>query len=398
MLNIGLKKDRCNYLNNLLNNYEQMKIICAYGANDRAKVVQIISKIIKYVVLNYRNDETIGSLQHMLANISDIDVAYAQVYQDKRPPRFFKKANTSLPYELDADIRPLDLIGLNLPSFSFIEKICEDNKRVTNLLNERTEKREKTLSTLMGFDIAAFTYQIEEVVLLDENFAYAGDNLTGDVNDDFHALYCDERYQDNSILNNDYQANLQSILDARDISLVKKGGLYYIENGRHRLLYLLAREQTVAIKANVTKRIENEEFNRILIDLHNVIDFIVLKDNPYQDDERICIIHNGNLYVINNITDLQSFAEYYPHYPSLMPFVKQKIDSSIIRQFITDITNYCLYNNINILELSFTDLVLAMKIEATNNFYEAYMITCSIKNNVLTKEKLKELDKEALKR
>ncbi len=398
MLNISYKKSAVNFLNKQFNTYINMKNICSICDNDVYTVTMIISKVIKYALLNYNNGSLSLSIRDFIGKLPLIDIAYASLSQEKKGLSFFKKASLVPPYALDSDIDLLDLPGLILPDLAFIEKVCADNKQYDEILSRRDKEREEKLDTLMGFKPTAFNYVTEEIVYLNEEFNYDGLQLTGDVITDFRYLYNDERYEKSGLLNRKYSDNLTDIINARDISLFKKGSLYFISNGRHRILYLLARGNNVAIRASVSKRIENERLNDILLKLQEVISFEVFKANPYSDDEVICIIYKGNLYELSTLAELEEFASSYDTYPAIRPFVGKNIDKEQVDEWVYSIVDYCTSYGLNILEMSFCDLIEHMGVAATINLYEAYLVVGALRNKERIDKEIKELDKEELNR
>lgn len=399
MLNISYKKEAINYLNKKFSSYKEVQDFCNELGNNPNIIIQMISKVIKFAFASPGCFYSDASLASLLRWLPCIDRTYSLLVAKKGYKPVFKKVNINVPYPLDSDIDLQDLIGLRFPSIELIEKICRENTEINEMQNKKSQDRAEKLKNLSGFSRTAFTYETEELVLLDEDFIYESEGLTGEVMSDFRKLYGDERYQgNNNILYSSYSDNLARILAANDICFNKKGNVYQIVNGRHRILYLLAHGDRVAIRALVIKRIEDERLNELLIELHQRLNIIVFKDTPYSSDSDLCIVYNGGLYLIKSFEDLVVFASSLDSLPSLMPFSTSAYNIARIHELITKIIAFCAANGVNITDISFTQLVLLLNEEASSLVYEAYQAVGYIKNQENLLSEINNLDKEALNR
>lgn len=399
MLNINYKKEAISFLDKKFNNYIQMSDICRLCGNDPELVITVISKIIKCAFLNPKLIDDKAFMNDLIQEIPNIDEEYANNLPRKKGFRFGKKVKFVVPYTLDYDIDPEDLLDLRLPTLEYIKMVCRDNIFQEQLNKEQDRKRKEKIAQLVGFSATAFNYETEDLVIIDEDFEYDGLKLTGDVINDFRSLYAGERYQTvNNPLNRNYYDNLEDILAFNDIRLSKVGKLYYIYNGRHRILYLKAREQPVAIRAYVNKRIENERINELLIDLRNKISYSVFKDNPYSDDEIICIVYDSKLFVIHDEAELERFCESYDIYPASMYYIDTPLNRDDTKLWEINIKEYCDLYGINILDISFSQLVTKMGATPSANLYQAYLNVCFAKNREIVISQINEFNKENLYR
>lgn len=363
-----VNKKRINFLNKIFHNYQDMQKLCNLACNNPDEAIKLIDKVIKYAfVINNYDFLSIRDFKEKLSDIDDIEIDLSK------------------------------LKGLKLPSIEYIKSICNDNIKINNYHLMKEKRREEKLKELKGFEETAFSYLTEEIIFLDENFNYDGSNLTGDILKDFKSLY-NSYYPDSYLLKESFAENKEKIISSKDIYLTKKGSLYTIESGRHRLLYLLARGGGVYLQAKVFKRIENKEFNKVLLDLQNKIPLEVIKDNPISDDEKILILYNNNLYLINNFEDLLLFSKLKDNYPVFSHYNKGIIVKEIVNNYLLEIINFCYRENLDILSLSFSDLLIALKIEPNPSLYEAYLLYSFKENEKYLMESLKELDKKILNR
>jgi len=297
-----------NKLNQYFSNQIELSELCDEFSNNPDVVIKIISKIIKYAFVNKDFIDSNETLTDISDKIDGIDEKY-QLYLRKTRLTLFKRKNEIDPYLktiLDADIRFADIADLMVPTKEKIEEICQLNER-------EKKKREKSTrcQTQRGFDIIAFTYSRKELITITPSFQYDYPTATGNIQIDFQNKYQEERYIDRPQtlhpLNKDYQTNIEDIKTHTDILLKKVGNVYEIENGKHRILYIMKHGIPVQIPVTMTRRIEDREFNEILCILKENYQAKFYKNNILNDEPNILINIQGKAYVIKNKQELLSF-------------------------------------------------------------------------------------------
>ena len=351
------KKDIINKLNSYLEDYNNMKELCNLAGNDVNKVFSILRLIINYVLKYHFN---------IIKNTNNIVDCYYSAID-------YKENNKSI---LNGELKESDLKGIRVPSVDFINKLCE-----SNIIERREiENREKHFDELKGFSEVGFTYARPEMLHLNKKFNYYYYGCTGDAHQDYHQLYGDERYTKVDPLNplaRNYYDNVDSMKYSNNISINKYGNLYDIENGRHRLVYLLHHEWDVDIPCTVTRRIENREFNIITAKLKRNYHARIFKNNLLNDDPNILICINNKLYKINGIRELKDF---YSHISDLVYIRKYFISSFGILEyhspvFLTykkELIEYLSEAGLGILDMDFSELLKRFPNHDNQLFYEAY--------------------------
>lgn len=318
------KKNIVKLLNDLFGNTEDLSKLCSELSNDYNSVIKAINKIIKgffsdfYLVSNIKS---LVSIYYIFEKV-DVDSNYKffldNVSKNKSlfsNFKFAKKRNVISFEYLDSDIDISDLDELRIPSLDKIKEICDKNKiRIERMLDESKKEREKVLEKynsfrgLREFDEVGFSYSRRELVTIASSFMYYNDELAMEVDKDFVYLYNKDRYT-NSLsslnpLGRSYEENISDIKGSSDISLFKKGKVYEIENGRHRILYILKNKKIEQIPVMVTRRFEDKEINIILTDLINNYNVSVYKNNILNDEVNLLVKLNGIAYVISNKEEL----------------------------------------------------------------------------------------------
>ena len=151
MLSKSDKKEIVNKLNKLFTNYEELKFLCNFLCNDLNKVIETISKIIKYAFVDQSFIYWQKSLGIILQEITDVDDKYKLYLIENNKKNifsFFKakqevKINISIPF--DKDIKVSDLEGLIVPTVNEIESICNSNLKQINEDREKKIKRDNFL-------------------------------------------------------------------------------------------------------------------------------------------------------------------------------------------------------------------------------------------------------------
>ena len=292
-------------LSDLLTDYSFLLILADYCNNDYEVVIKMISKIIKHAFCIERVDKKSYLIDEDIIN--EFYINYLNRSKKKNVKTKSKKIR--LTFELDEDIRLSDLQGIELPLISTIVDACNVNKQKESEFNYKKEKRSKIYQDAIGFQETGLIYTVTEKVKFDRSIIYCHSGLTGDLEVDFTNMYNDERYGNNpdSPLYKPYIENLVSILKLNDIDVTKFGDLYFIGNGRHRILYLMYFNFDVGVPVNINKRIENKEFNVILCRLIDKYKIGFNKNNLFNDDPDILINYNGRTYNTKNLEELRRF-------------------------------------------------------------------------------------------
>jgi len=319
------RKKLIELLNNLFSNDEQLNNLCDTVSNDYDTVIKAINMIIKYVFVDHSllyNGVSLSSIFYK-AEYIDVELEYKKYLNESNGllKKIFSKKeikNYDFSFLLDSDIRVSDLKGLRLPTLDKIKEICNKNIAMEELRYKemRLEKENKkckyeSYRKFRGFDEVGFYYKRRELVPINSSLIYYHDELSGDVSFDFDKLYSSERYTDSfsnlNPLKNSYQDNIRDIKNNSDISLFKKGNVYEIENGRHRIMYILKNGKEEKIPVYLTRRFENKKVNIILKYLKDFYDIDVYKNNLLNDEINILINLYGKCYVIENEDDLIRF-------------------------------------------------------------------------------------------
>lgn len=297
-------------LNEMFNNYDELSTFCNYLSNDVNKVVDKINKIIKYAFINENFISNKFSINYLLYEVDKIDIdSMYNKYLRKINLFYLGKSNknneSNISIKLDSDIRLKDLENLSIPSLSELENICKDNIKKKGQQSKKIDFYKEQ----MNFTETEFTYTRLELVTINPSFIYYNSSLSGNIDKDFKLLYEDDRYGNNPLspLNNSYYDNIEKIKKQSDIKINKYGNLHDIENGRHRIIYILKNAKEVTIPVKMTRRIEDREFNIILGKLKEKYQVSIYKNNLLNDEYNILIIVNGNMYDIKNKDELISF-------------------------------------------------------------------------------------------
>ena len=331
MLSISEKIRIVNKLSSLFNSYDELSLLCKYLENNPDEVKKAVSKIIKssFVTRDFLNYDY--SLVRLIRGEDSIQEMYDE-YVDRSSKKglfsFFankkrkkskkelekeEKIRRSLGIEIDDDIILLDIEGIRLPSNSEIITMCEENQRTDRIEKENLQKRREFYKKHRGFDEVAFYYRRDDWLLIDSDFIYESDDLTGKIYEDYRYLYSGERYVGDhsrfSPLNNSFETNLENIRHANDISFKKRGNVYRIENGRHRIIYIIRSGNSVRIPVNIARRIEDKEFNERLISIGKEYDIDIFKNNILNDDPDILIRYEKSLYRVIGTDGVKQFEE-----------------------------------------------------------------------------------------
>ena len=331
MLSVTEKIRIVNKLSSLFGSYDELSFLCKYLENNPEEVKKAVSKIIKgsFVTGDFLNyNYSLVSLIRGDKPIQEMYDEYVEKNSKKGLFSFFsnkkrkkskkeiekdEKIRRNLRMEVDDDIILSDIEGIRLPSNSEIITMCEENQRTDRIEEEKLQKRIAFYKKHRGFDETAFYYRRDDLLLIDTDFIYESDDLTGKIYEDYRYLYSGERYVGNqsrfSPLNNSFETNLENIRKANDISFKKRGNVYRIENGRHRVIYLIRSGKSVEIPVNIARRIEDKEFNQRLISIGNDYDIDIYKNNILNDDPDILIRYENTLYRVVGNEGVKQFED-----------------------------------------------------------------------------------------
>ena len=371
------KKDITKRLNSYLEDYNKMKELCSILGNDPHKVTNTIKMIIKYVLKYHFN---------FVKNTSNIIDCYYDALNYNE--------NHNI---LNNELKEKELRGVRIPGSDFINKLCESNILEMKEIEKNKREQEKRLSNLIGFNEVGFHYTRPEMVHLDKNFHYYYADSSNDIDYDYKQLYKDERYsnEENSPLLRNYYENLDSIKVFNNIQVSKYGNLFKIDNGRHRILYLLHHGWDVDIPCSVTRRIENKDFNIITHKLKKNYYAHFYKNNLLNDEANILIDLNGRLYKTNGVDELKDFYNHVRDINYLKKYFVSDFDSIDIRDkgeiyyYRKELIKYLSDSGIDMLNMDFSDLL--KKYPKYNNqlFYDVFnqLKTIYLRSRVFESEK-----------
>jgi hypothetical protein len=297
-------------LNDLFMSYNELSKLCNALDNDINEVIKYISKIIKYAYVSEDFTYNYISLENIYVDLYDIDSKY-QEYVSKNKYPSIRLGTRKTEYALDEDLRLCETKHIKLPKYNYIKEICLKNKE--DLLVQEKEKKEKEdfYSKNRIFEECELKYDTYEKVPINSKFIYYNYSLVGNIYRDYNKLYTDDRYnnkeREDNPLNEDYQSNINKIIKSTDFQFFKKGNVYEIENGRHRILYLLMYGVETKINARVTKRLEDQEVNIILSKLKKEYMYKALKDNTTNDKCELILIKNNEVFKVNSKEELLDF-------------------------------------------------------------------------------------------
>lgn len=372
-------------LNNLFSNFSFLLELANFCNNDSDEMIKMVSKIIKYSFCC-----SVTSRLDYLKSPIKIDEDYKKyLIQTKKKFGFFKKqVNVDFVFPLDEDIRVSDLQGLVLPTISNMVDACYVNKQNKKEEKYREDKQCSRYRDAMHFEETALWYATTSLVRFNSDFQYYNSNLTGDLERDFYNLYHDERYDNNpnSPLNKTFTENLDHILRVNDIDITRIGDLYVIGNGRHRILYLMYFDCNCLIPVSVTKRIEDKEFNIVLLRLREKYKINYNKNNIFNDEANIIINYDNKTYNVKNKEELLRFEEKLDKGESLDEFfvsdyhyIIRGIDKPSFSYIRDKMLIFWLNNqDLNLFEGNYTDYLKVSGEENSNILYEAFNVNQKI--------------------
>lgn len=379
------KKDIINKFNAYLEDYNNMKKLCSLASNDVNEVFNILNIIIKYV-LKYHYS--------FIKNTSNIIDCYYNALNSSENGKHFKQNNNVLNGKLEEK----DLKGIRIPNKDFISKLCEKNILEQKEIEDKRNEKIKHFSELMDFNEVGFTYTRPEMIRLNDQFNYYYTECSGDVYSDYNKLYGDERYttrEDNPLFNNYYQ-NLDTIKYTNNIQVSKFGNLYTIDNGRHRLLYILYHGWDEEIPCMVTRRIENREFNIIAYKLKKFYGAKLYKNNIMNDNPNIVIHLDDKLYKIDGIDQLKEFYANINNFSYLRKFYIsefQYIDFFDTRELLyvykKDLIELLSDMGLKLLDMDFSELIKMYPKRNNQLLYEAFnqLKNSYLRSKIFTSEK-----------
>ena len=360
------KKDVVKKINSFLEDYNGMKELCSLGNNDIKEVCNSLGLIIDYILNNH--------ISFMKNSNNIVDCYYDALYSKKED---LNKNNNILNGRLEEK----DLKGIRIPSTNFINKICEENLMEKQEIEKKNEEKNKYYNELKGFNEVGFTFTRPEMIHLDKDFKYYYYGCTGDVNYDYHQLYKDERYSKkdfNNPLYFKYSDNLDSIKYSNNLQISKYGKLNCIDNGRHRIVYLLNHGWDVDIPCTVTRRIENREFNIITDILMKKYNAQIYKENLLDDQANIVISISNRLYKVHGVEQLKKFYYCFTNQRNVRDFYISSFENmGLMNTYLLYIYKKELIELLSkegslLLNMNFSDLLERYPKGNNQLFYEAF--------------------------
>ena len=311
-----LNREVIEKFNSSFDSYNLLSEFCDSCFNDVDLVTKNINQIIKMCFIKCDlSEDNIFKVFHNLSQdeINDLYDEYLKKKSGKKILFKKKSRRDNLEY-IDSSIKVDDLELLKIPSKDRIEEICKNNINRNNYIEDMKKKRNLFYDEKRVFPEVGFVYCRSEMVKLDDDFYYYHPELSGNIVSDYKKLFGMSRYDKdntNNPLNRNYSDNYDEITRYNDIVLKKYGNLYHINNGRHRIIYLLNNnidKKIVIPVASVFRRIEDREFNIILKNMRNKYGVEVIKNNIFNDDPNILVIYDGFMYQIDGVEELKEFS------------------------------------------------------------------------------------------
>ena len=219
-------------------------------------------------------------------------------------------------------------IGLiKIPSRYKLIQICAQNRNLKKgtEISIRDGKPLRKKPQPENFDFP-YSYTRYEKICVDETFDYASELLTGDARYDMDIIYgSKDHHKTKDDLSDNPDNNIKRIKSVSPVLLTIKNNKVWINNGRHRLVYLknyyLEQRDYYAshgkedflkdyctIVANVIRTFEDDEVLRIIASLKEIKPSIqIYKNTPLDDEVSFVIMINNHLYKINNKSELIDF-------------------------------------------------------------------------------------------
>ena len=374
-----------NIINKMFTDYNFLSSFCNKYNNDIEIIISEINYLIKFIFINKTSLKKYGLDDFYNYNRESITEEYFEYIEKNKKNKLFalphnkkRKINKNLLDIIDDSIRIEDLDGINIPSRNRIKEICNNNERENKRKKESLKKRNEYYNKHRKFSESVLFYSRPDFLTIDKKFIYYHDKLSGDLNEDYEKIINDERYKNNeqnNPLKNNCFINLSNIKKHNDIVLRKYGDVYHIDNGRHRLLYLMINFNNITIPiSNIRRRIEDKEFNIILKELIDNYKIYIFKNNILNDDANILIMYENKLYNLENKDMLRDFYYKLKNNDSIDIFFVgySKIDPTCKRSEEIDKCSLMLYQKYqeigpNLINNNFTDIIKYFNL--SNNYY-----------------------------
>jgi hypothetical protein len=228
--------------------------------------------------------------------------------------------------EIKNTIQPSNFLMINLPTKHQLENICafNQNYRIGSKISKNKPEEQQEQRKL-----SALRYSRVELIPIDDTFIYNNPELSGDASYDIDIVYgrLDYKCTKNTVSNNPNE-NISRIKDLNDIHVTRFQGEYFINNGRHRLVYLknyyeknkkyyesigklneLKKYLTIPVSVELT--IEDKKVNDLLTSLERTRPKIkFLKADVTNDDLKLVIIDQGHAYYVESERDILELSKY----------------------------------------------------------------------------------------
>lgn len=232
-----------------------------------------------------------------------------------------------------ARIPPIYLSYITIPSYYKLLSICIKNQKL---------KEGTPLSILDGKNYqitlepykqhSSFSYSRFEPISITEDFIYANQEFTQDINYDIDLIY--GKYDSNKsryVSTRHFSEDMENIRYKTDVIVRKQDGKYEIRNGRHRILYIKhfylsnyqffketnsldTLKRLTTIPMHVERTLEDEKMDKDLCRLEfadQTARFYKIDTN--NDIPELLIVFLNRIYKINNREELHQLTEKLLH-------------------------------------------------------------------------------------
>ena len=289
------------------------------GATESSYYLRILEKRLSYQVDDY--ETAAKKAEKTISSIVEKDSLLVVIPKDELDD--FEKSEHQITDKISRN-----KIGLiKIPSRYQLLQICAQNRNLKNgteiSIKDGQPLRRKTSKNDFDFP---YSYTRYEKICVDEDFEYSSDLLTGDARYDMDIIYgSKDHHKTKDDLSENPDANIKRIKSVSPVLLTIKNNKVWINNGRHRLVYLknyyLDQQDYYAshgkldflkdyctIIANVVRTFEDEEVLRVLTSLKEINPSIqIYKNTPLDDEISFVIMIHNHLYRINNKAELLDF-------------------------------------------------------------------------------------------
>lgn len=179
-----------------------------------------------------------------------------------------------------------------------------------------------------------YYYTSYDNILINKDFKYRGNKVSGKIDEDYSKLINDER---NNEVSSRYDVNIDNIKNNDNLIWLKRDiNEYEIIDGRHRLTYIINSGNEEVITVKVEKKFDKES-NSLLNILKNKYKALIIKNDILNEDLNLLIIINNKLYEIKGKDDLISFINNSSGY--YINEIDMNLDTKLYSNYIEMINN-----------------------------------------------------------